>query len=167
MPKLWTVKDCAAAWGLSEGRVCALLRAGRVPDARQRIIRGHVEWQVPEGTPKAVFYGIDSDKNNKPDQIKGYAKDAGVTYTILKDDGNQYADAVHAKQTPEVFILDKAGKLAYHGAVDDRKDPKADGANNFVRAALDEILADKPVTKTEVPQWGCGIKRMDKAQKEG
>jgi hypothetical protein len=52
MPKLWTVKDCAAAWGLSEGRACALLRAGRVPDARQRIIRGHVEWQVPEGTPK-------------------------------------------------------------------------------------------------------------------
>jgi peroxiredoxin len=106
--------------------------------------------------------GIDSDKNNSTDQIKNYAKEKNVAYTILKDEGNKVADLFGAKQTPEVFLIDKDGKLVYHGAVDDRKSETEEGKTSYVRAALDETLAGKPVSTPEKKQWGCGIKRVEK-----
>lgn len=109
-----------------------------------------------------VFYGIDPDKNNSPEQIKNYAQDKNVTYRILKDEQNKYADALGAVQTPEVFIVDKDGKLVYHGAVDNREKEAEDGQTNYVQAALDEILAGKPVSTPEKKQWGCTIKRVSR-----
>src|SRR5690606_13186325 len=107
-----------------------------------------------------VFYGIDSDAVNKVEDIRNYAKEKNVTYTILKDVGNKYADALNAQNTPEVFIVDKEGKLAYHGAFDNRRREAEVGSENYVRMALDEILADKPVSVPEKRQWGCGIRRV-------
>lgn len=115
---------------------------------------------------KAHVIGIDSDRGNTPEKIAAYAKENGVTYPILKDEGNVYADQLNAKQTPEVFIVDKDGKLIYHGAVDDRKSDTETGATNYIKAALDETLAGKPVTIAHKKQWGCGIKRVEKS-KEG
>jgi len=111
-----------------------------------------------------VFLGIDPDANNTPEQIKDYAQKNKVTYTILKDERNRYADALGAQQTPEVYIVDKNGVLVYHGAVDDRKTETQEGETNYVRAALDEILAEKPVSTPEKKQWGCTIKRVEPSE---
>lgn len=107
-----------------------------------------------------VVLGVEADKENSVEDISSYAKENGVTYTILKDEGNKFADAVNAKQTPEIFIVDKEGNLAYHGAYDDRKSPDAEGATNYVAAALDALLAEKPIEMAQTKAWGCGIKRV-------
>ncbi|MDX9972619.1 MAG: thioredoxin family protein [FCB group bacterium] len=109
-----------------------------------------------------VVLGIDSDKNNTPEQIKAYVTEKNVGYPILKDEGNKVADLLGAKQTPEVFLVDKDGKLVYHGAVDDRKAETEAGKTNYIQAALDETLQGKPVSTPEKKQWGCGIKRVEK-----
>lgn len=109
-----------------------------------------------------VFLGIDSHRDTPVERIKEYAEGIGVAYPILKDTQNKYADAVSAGRTPEIYIVDKEGKLAYHGAYDNRRSPEKKGDVNYLTDALDEMLAGKPVSKSEVAAWGCTIKRVAK-----
>lgn len=106
-----------------------------------------------------VFLGVDSNNGVTPEDLKKHAEENKIPFPILKDEGNDFADAVGAKQTPEMFVVDKDGKLAYHGAYDNRKTPEAKGDTNFVSAAVDALLAGKEVEKKEEKTWGCGIKR--------
>lgn len=106
-----------------------------------------------------VFYGIDSGKNNEMDDLIKYTEDLELDFVTLKDKDNIYADALDAKQTPEFFIIGKDGKLAYHGAFDNRVSPAEAGEKNYVTAALDALLAGKDVDEPEVSAWGCSIKR--------
>ena len=66
--------------------------------------------------------------------------------------------------TPDTFIFDGNQKLAYRGQLDDtrpRSGQPATGAD--ARAALDAILACKPVSSTQKPSVGCGIKWKEKS----
>ncbi len=112
-----------------------------------------------------VFLSIDSNKDTTPDQMKEYASSSNSTgkllpYPILKDVGNRVADAMGASRTPELYIIGKDGKLAYHGALDSGDNMAAAGYSNYVAKALDELLAGKPVTMTTKSAYGCGINRV-------
>jgi thioredoxin-related protein len=80
---------------------------------------------------------------------------------FLLDAAGTLAQAFGAKVTPHIFIFDKKGILAYQGAVDDNKDANPQSipaAKNMVQAALDELLAGKPVSKATCTPYGCGVK---------
>ena len=106
-----------------------------------------------------VFLGIDSHFDTPVEDIQKYADEAGKSYPILKDEGNQYADKTGARVTPEIYIVDKEGKLAYHGAFDDRKAPESKGDAAYVDKALAAIIAGEKVDPDRVKAWGCTIKR--------
>lgn len=120
---------------------------------------------APEYQMKGVvFLSIDSHKSTPPGEIKEYAlgkNESGkkLPYLILKDEGNTYADAMGAKRTPEIYIVDTEGKLVYHGALDNQKKPEDPEYVNYVGQALDEILAGQPVSKPKTGAYGCSIKR--------
>lgn len=63
------------------------------------------------------------------------------------------------KTTPHVFVIATDGTLAYDGAMDNRPQPFGDPrtAKNYVRAAVDELLAGKPVTVAHTKPYGCGV----------
>lgn len=107
-----------------------------------------------------VFLGIDSHNSTPVDEIKQHVEKAKISYPILKDNENKYADAVNAQRTPELYVIDKEGKLVYHGAFDNRRAPGKQGDVSYLKDALEEALAGKPVTKAEVAAWGCTIKRV-------
>jgi thiol-disulfide isomerase/thioredoxin len=108
---------------------------------------------------QAVFIGIDSNKSTTVEDIKKYTEEKGKAYPVLKDEDNKYADAIGAKVTPEVYVVDKEGKLVYHGAFDDRANPEEKGKNAYVDNAIATTLAGKTVEPNEVKSWGCSIKR--------
>ncbi len=110
-----------------------------------------------------VFLGVNSNAGTTAAQMKEYAASAGIPYAILIDPGNVYADAVGATRTPEIYVVDKNGTLAFHGAYDDRKEAEATGATNYTKLAIDAVLAGKAVEKPEVKAWGCAIKRAEKS----
>jgi hypothetical protein len=60
-------------------------------------------------------------------------------------------------------VIDKSGTLVYDGAIDNRPDPFHDPAKaqNYVSAAVDELLGGKPVTVTETKPYGCSVKYAD------
>ena len=106
-----------------------------------------------------VVLGIDSHNSTTVEDIKKYAAEVKKTYPILKDEGNKYADTIGAKVTPEIYVIDKEGKLVYHGAFDDRADPTKKGENAYTENAVKAALEGKPADPNRVKAWGCSIKR--------
>lgn len=106
-----------------------------------------------------VVIGIDSNSPNDVDSIRKYAEEKGKKYPILKDVDNVYADKVGASRTPEVFVIDREGNVAYHGAFDDRKKPENPGEIPYVENAVKALLDGKPVETPTAKAWGCTIKR--------
>jgi peroxiredoxin len=82
---------------------------------------------------------------------------------MLMDPDGKVGKLYDAKATPHMFIIDANGKLVYQGAIDDTPSPSSDPAkaHNYVKTALDELLAGKKVTTSETKQYGCGIKYAD------
>ncbi|RYY60312.1 MAG: redoxin domain-containing protein [Chitinophagaceae bacterium] len=66
--------------------------------------------------------------------------------------------------TPHVFIFDAERKLRYQGRIDDLEKPGKTPKSFDTRAALDELLAGKPVTTPATKVFGCSVKW---AEKEG
>ena len=66
-----------------------------------------------------------------------------------------------AKATPNMFVIDPDGILRYAGAIDDHPTPKPEdipNSTNYVKAALDAVMAGKEVSvKTSAP-YGCSVK---------
>ena len=80
---------------------------------------------------------------------------------VLLDGKGEVGKLYEAKTTPHMFVIDKAGKLAYAGGID--SEPSADPADvatatPYVKNALDELLAGKPVTTAVTKPYGCSIK---------
>lgn len=85
-------------------------------------------------------------------------KEFGLEYPVLLDEAGTVGRAYGAQRTPQVFVIDKAGTLAYKGAIDNNDDRSKAGDKNYVKAALDEILAGKPVSNAETKPYGCSVK---------
>jgi peroxiredoxin len=80
---------------------------------------------------------------------------------VLLDHDGKVGKMYGAKTTPHMFVIDKAGKLVYQGAIDSKPTPNTadlDGAENYVRVALDNSMAGKPVATTSTKPYGCSVK---------
>jgi len=96
------------------------------------------------------------------DEMAGWMRAQGAApKAVLIDGTSATARAYGAKTTPHMFVVDPTGKLLYAGAIDDRRSPNpadAKVANNYVRAALTEATAGKPVTVASTAPYGCSLK---------
>ncbi|TAM11753.1 MAG: thioredoxin family protein [Nevskiaceae bacterium] len=94
-----------------------------------------------------------------PDRMKAEAQAQGYTFPYLYDETQDVAHAFHAACTPEFYVFDRADALVYRGRMD-AATPKNDAVNDGrdLRAALDAVLANKPVNPTQLPSYGCNIK---------
>lgn len=87
-------------------------------------------------------------------------KDAAPT-AVLLDGKGEVGKLFGAKTTPHMYIVDPKGNLIYKGAID--SNPSADkadvkGAKNYVRQALNEAMAGKPVSEPSTQSYGCSVK---------
>ena len=107
-----------------------------------------------------VWLAIDSTAGAKPDKDRIHAAEQHLAYPVLMDSDGRVARAYQAKTTPHMFVIDRSGKLAYTGAIDDdpggEKDKKS--VTNYVAAALDDLLAGKAVAKNRTQPYGCSVK---------
>jgi peroxiredoxin len=103
--------------------------------------------------------GINSNNTEPASEVKSHASEKHLSFAILKDDGNKIADRLGATRTPEAYVIDRSGKLVYHGRIDNSQN-SANITANDLREALDELLAGKQVTKTGGAAFGCSIKRV-------
>jgi len=96
---------------------------------------------------------------DSPAMMAQEVKKMGYTFPYLYDETQQVAKTYRAACTPEFYLFDKGRKLVYRG----RFDGSTPGNNTPVtgadlRAALDAVLAGKPVSSDQKPSMGCNIK---------
>ena len=80
---------------------------------------------------------------------------------FLLDPGGAVGRLYDARATPNMVVIDRSGRIAYMGAIDDTPSTRlADvkTAHNYVAAALDAIAAGQPVAVTSTRAYGCSIK---------
>jgi thiol-disulfide isomerase/thioredoxin len=95
-------------------------------------------------------------------EMKMRADERHFNFPYLYDGEKQsMANEYGPVSTPHVFIFDKERKLRYTGAIDNNEDPKKI-KSNYVRDALDALLAGQEVVVQKVKPFGCSIKWADK-----
>ena len=90
--------------------------------------------------------------------MQAHAKDRGMKIPYVVDDTSGVARAFGASVTPEAFLFDKTGKLAYHGTIDDNHKDAAKVQSRYLKDALDAVVAGKAPAQPETKSLGCGIK---------
>ena len=96
-----------------------------------------------------------------PDQAKQEIADKKIVATAWIDDSSGTVGHLYGmKTTPDMYVIDKNGVLVYDGAIDNKPDPQHDPrtARNYVREAVNALLAGKPVTVAETKPYGCSVK---------
>jgi peroxiredoxin len=97
--------------------------------------------------------------DDSPEQMKALATAEGWAFPFLFDEAQEVAKAFKAACTPDFFLFDGDGKLAYRGQLDPSRpgnDVPVTGAD--LRAALDAVLGGRPGPAEQIPSLGCNIK---------
>ncbi|MCX7848332.1 MAG: thioredoxin family protein [bacterium] len=111
-----------------------------------------------------AFVAISSNDAEKypldaPDKLKEMALELGFTFPLLYDESQEVAKAYSAACTPDFFVFDQQRKLVYRGQLDDsRPNNGKPVTGKDLRAAIDAVLAGKPVNPDQKPSAGCNIK---------
>ena len=112
-------------------------------------------------TEGVVWLAINSTNGKTTADMKTVSNDWKIDRPILLDSSGTVGKSYGSKNTPTMYIIDKTGKLAYRGAIDNKADPNPDSiksSKNYVSHALDEMLAGKTVSEPETRAYGCSVK---------
>ncbi|HLL91045.1 MAG TPA: thioredoxin family protein [Tepidisphaeraceae bacterium] len=123
---------------------------------------GHMNQLAKRYADKGVVWlTINSTHSKAAADNKAVAGKWKIDRPVLADQDGTVGKAYGATNTPHLYVIDKAGHLAYVGAIDDNPSQDAadvQGAKNYVAQALDEVVAGKPVSEPQTKAYGCTVK---------
>src|SRR5256714_2330680 len=138
------------------------------PFVKKHYGSGNMQQLQREYTGKGVVWlTIDSNApctegNLTPDQAQKVMNSWKTKMTaLLLDPESKVAKLYGAKNTPDMVVINPEGKIVYEGAIDSKASPNpADipSSTNYVKSALDESLAGKPVSNAQTKPYGCSAK---------
>lgn len=104
-----------------------------------------------------------NDVKNYPDdsprKMAEEVRFAGYTFPYLFDETQEVAKAYRAACTPDFFLFDGERKLVYRGQLDDSRPGNGlPVTGDDLRAAMEALLAGKPISEKQKPSMGCNIK---------
>jgi peroxiredoxin len=101
----------------------------------------------------------DGYPEDAPDRMKAVAQSLGYPFPYLYDETQQVARAYQAACTPDFYVFDGGLRCVYRGQMDDsRPGSGIPVTGSDLRAALDAVLAGRPVNPQQKPSMGCNIK---------
>ena len=101
-------------------------------------------------------------RDDAPAALAEQAARAGWAFPYLIDESQEVGRAFNAACTPDFFLYDAAGRLAYRGAMD--TSTPGNGApvtGELLDGAISLVLAGQPVPEPHRPSMGCSIKWRD------
>ena len=97
--------------------------------------------------------------DDAPESLKAMAQELGFSFPFCYDESQETAKAYRAACTPDFFVFDANRKLVYRGQLDSsRPGSNTPVTGSDLRAAIEALLADKPVDPDQKPSIGCNIK---------
>ncbi len=136
--------------------VVAAHTKGSLVDAAAKASKQGVIWlAINSGAPGKQGAGAELNRKARADWKIGHP--------VLLDEAGTVGKAYGATNTPHLFVIDAAGKLAYRGAVDnspdgERASPQGGTLVEYAAAAVDDLRAGRPVKVSSTKAYGCGVK---------
>ena len=141
------------------------------PYTRKHYVSGNMQALQKEWTAKGVvWFTVISSAPGKqgyqtPSEENAYlAQVHAVPTAVLLDPEGKLGRLYSAKTTPQMIVIDPAGKVIYDGAIDSKPTPEVDdikSADNYVSDALTAAMAGKPVANAFTRPYGCSVKYAD------
>jgi len=170
-PLFTAVDSNGKTWSLADlkGKVVVIETTNDgCPYVRKHYNAKNMQDQQREAAAKGVVW-LTSASSAKGEQGYVTAAEANQLTTsrdaapaaVLLDPQSKVARAYGATVTPHMYIIDANGLLVYKGGIDSiPSSSTADvpKAKQYVRVALGEVLAGKPVTDSSTRAYGCTLK---------
>jgi peroxiredoxin len=138
------------------------------PFVKKHYGSGNMQKLQQEYTSKGVAWlTIDSNApgaegNLSPEQAQQKMTEWKTKQTaLLLDPEGKVGQLYGAKNTPFMVVINPEGKIVYEGAIDSKATPNPSdipSSTNYVKVALDETLAGKPVSTPSSRPYGCSVK---------
>jgi peroxiredoxin len=94
-----------------------------------------------------------------PESLAEEAREAGYAFPYLFDGSQEVAKALTAACTPDFFLFDADRALVYRGQLDDSRPSNGlPVTGEDLRAAIEAVVSDEPVSDDQRASIGCGIK---------
>jgi len=115
------------------------------------------------GKPLGIVAISSNDAAAYPDDapagLREMASQLGFRFPFCYDETQEVARAYGAVCTPDFFLFDARGCLAYRGQLDDSRPGNGiPVTGRDLRAAIDALLGGQPVEAVQKPSIGCNIK---------
>jgi peroxiredoxin len=129
---------------------------GSLAGAARRHTQKEVVWlTINSGAPGKQGAGAERNRDAR--------RAFNLEHPLLLDESGEVGRAYGATNTPHMYVIDKAGKLVYKGAIDNSPDgegasPQGGKLVSYVDAALEDLAAGRPVRTAETKAYGCGVK---------
>ncbi|HVU27546.1 MAG TPA: redoxin domain-containing protein [Verrucomicrobiae bacterium] len=133
-------------------------KTGAAQDLQKELAAKGVVWLLVNSVnPKNMSH-------RTPEQARAEWAAEKINATAWIDDGSGAIGHLYdMKTTPHLFVIDKNGTLVYDGAMDNRPEPFGDPhtAKNYVREAVNDLLANKPIEVSQTKPYGCAVHYAD------
>jgi peroxiredoxin len=101
----------------------------------------------------------DTYPDDSPASLREMAAELGFTFPYCYDESQETARAYSAACTPDFFLFDRNRQLVYRGELDaSRPGTSTPVTGRELRAAIENVLNDRPVDPNQRPSIGCNIK---------
>jgi len=102
---------------------------------------------------------VETHPDDAPEKLKAMAEAQGFNFPFCYDETQAVAKAYTAACTPDFFLFDSTRALVYRGQLDDSRPGNDQPVNGKdLRAAIEKVLADEPISPEQKPSIGCNIK---------
>lgn len=97
--------------------------------------------------------------DDSPQNMAKEAREAGYTFPYLFDESQSVAQAFHAACTPDLYVFDASGRLAYRGQFDDSRPGNGIAVTGRdLYAAVDALRSGQRPNPDQKASIGCNIK---------
>ncbi len=102
---------------------------------------------------------VEKYPQDAPEAMATFAAESGWDFPYLYDVTQGVAKAYAAACTPDFYVFDRGGFLAYLGQLDGARPKNGKPVTGSdLRAALDAVLAGEAAPQPQIPSTGCNIK---------
>jgi len=129
-------------------------QSGAMQELQRDLAAKNVVWLLVDSV------NIKNSSYRTPVQARQESADLKIAATAWIDDHSGTIGHLYGmKTTPHTFVIAADGTLVYDGAIDNHPSPEGNPrtAKNYVRAAVESLLAGKPVTVSHTKPYGCGV----------
>ena len=124
---------------------------------KDRIIAFAKKYCGPKDKVALVAINVNTVPDDRLDKMTERAKEKDFPFAYLYDESQKIGKKYGASYTPEFFVIDKARKIVYMGAMDD-KSPPAEAKVRLLEAAVQSALKGEKPGATETPARGCKVR---------